>query len=353
MEAPMNARFNLALATAVLLSQTAFAIDTVYVVDQEKRVAGKITNVTRDAITVTGQVAGETEIPTNKIEKIEFDGEPPELRLVRTVERNGDYEGAIKQYTDLVAKAGNNEALKGEIEFLLARSKGRLGEADAAVRKDGLDALQEYANSHRTHYRYYDAQLLYGQLATIGGDYTRARIAFDTVSKSPFSDYQMAAKVALANALLAEDKVDEAAKLYKEVGATKAGNSREKSQKLAALLGSAKVQSSRKKYDDAIKTLQQVIDQTTAADTAVQAEAYLRQGDAYAASGANAKAAVMAYLFVDVVPSLARESSKHAEALYRLTQMWPLVGQQGRASEAATRLRDLYPNSDWTTKLSG
>lgn len=345
---------NLALFALLSISSgSAFAIDTVYVVDQEKRVAGKISNVTRDGITVSSNISGDTEVPTNQIEKIEFDGEPPQLRLVRTVERNGNYADALKQYSDLLTKIGDNEALKGEIEFLIARTKGRLGEADEAARKEGLAALKEYADSHRTHYRYYDSQLLYGTLATIDGDYTRARIAFDSVGKSPFNDYQMAAKVALANGKLAEGDVDEAAKLYGEVAAAKASNSREKSEALAALLGQAKVQSTRKQYDDAIKTLNQVIRQTTASDTAVQAEAYLRQGDAYAASGANPKAAVMAYLHVDVVPSLAREASKHAEALYRLVQLWPVVGQQGRAAESSARLRDLYPNSEWTSKLNG
>lgn len=341
------------LCLAVAFAAPAFAIDTVYVVGEDKRVAGEITNVTRDAITVSRSVGGDTEVPANKIAKIEYDGEPPRLRLVRTTEQNGRYDEAIAEYTKLLEEVRENDALKGEIEFLIARSRGKLGEADATKRQDGIDALKAYTDKYRTHYRYYDAQLGYGELNALAGDYTRARVAFDAVSKSPFNDYQMAAKVALADAKLAEGDVDAAATLYNEVGAASASSPREKSRKLAAMLGKAKVQSTKKSYDAAIKTLEEVIRQTTASDTAVQAEAYIRQGDAYAASGSNPKAAVMAYLHVDVVPSLARETSKHAEALYRLVQMWPVVGQPSRAAEASARLRSLYPNSEWTSKLNG
>lgn len=341
------------LALVVISTSTAFAVDTVSVVGEEKRVAGEITEVTRDGITVNRSVGGDTQIPANKIEKIDFDGEPPQLRLIRTTEQNGRYAEAAAEYAKLLNEVGENEALKGEIEFLIARAKGKLGEADAQTRQDGLDALKAFTDKYRTHFRYYDAQLAYGELNTIAGDYTRARVAFNAVGQSPFEDYQMSAKVALADAQLAEGAVDEAEKLYNEVGSANANSPREKSSKLAALLGKAKVLSQKKQYDPAIKTLDEVIQQTSAADTAVQAEAYLRQGDAYAASGANPKAAVMSYLFVDVVPSLAREGSKHAEALYRLTELWPVVGQPSRAAEASARLRSLYPNSEWTSKLSG
>lgn len=343
-------------ACLCLLAATALpalAIDTIYVVGEEKRVAGEITNVTRDAITVNSKVGGDTEIPANKIEKIEFDGEPPNLRLVRTTDENGRFAEAIDEYTKLLTEIGDNEVLEGEIAFLIARAKGRLGEADSQKRQEGIDALKAYTDKYRTHYRFYDAQLLYGKLTASAGDNTRAQIAFDAVSKSPFNDYQLAAKVALADSQFAEGDIDSAAKLYDEVAGTNGTLPREKSQKLAALLGKAKVLSNKKQYDEAIKALETVIQQTTVADSAVQAEAYLRQGDAYAASGGNPKAAVMAYLFVDVVPSLSKETSKHAEALYRLSQMWPAVGQPGRAAEASARLQSMYPNSEWTAKLNG
>jgi hypothetical protein len=58
----------------------------------------------------------------------------------------------------------------------------------------------------------------------------------------------------------------------------------------------------------------------------------------------------MSFLHVDVIPSLAQEKDYHAEALYHLAQLWGAVGQPARAAEAAARLEQLYPNSDWARK---
>ncbi|MEZ6067371.1 MAG: tetratricopeptide repeat protein [Planctomycetaceae bacterium] len=127
----------------------------------------------------------------------------------------------------------------------------------------------------------------------------------------------------------------------------------EGSQRLQAMLGQARCLQARQDYDGAVKTLDTVINESTPSDSRLQAEAYLRQGDCYLAMNANPKEAIMAYLHVDVIPAMSRESDLHAEALYQLSQLWKQVNQPDRAREAAEALQAEYGSSQWAKKLGG
>jgi tetratricopeptide (TPR) repeat protein len=118
-------------------------------------------------------------------------------------------------------------------------------------------------------------------------------------------------------------------------------------------LGQAKCLQRQSQFAEAVAILGQVVRQSDSGDARLQAEAYLRLGDAYASLGDQTMPAIMAYLPVDVVPALAQHSDLHAEALYHLAQLWPAAGRQERGAEASARLVDFYPNSEWTKRLTG
>jgi tetratricopeptide (TPR) repeat protein len=103
-----------------------------------------------------------------------------------------------------------------------------------------------------------------------------------------------------------------------------------------------------KKYDDALKLLGEVIAKAPADDVKVNAEAFLRQGDCLREQG-NDKDALLAYLHVDVL--FRSEKAIHAEALYRLSQLWDKVGQKARGEEARDLLRSEYESSEWARQL--
>jgi hypothetical protein len=96
--------------------------------------------------------------------------------------------------------------------------------------------------------------------------------------------------------------------------------------------------------------LEEVIRDIPADATPLQAEAYLRQGDSLRATGKN-KPALYAYLHVDLL--FPGEEEFHAEALYRLSQLWSTVGHADRAAEDSARLQDRYPNSEWAKQVTG
>jgi tetratricopeptide (TPR) repeat protein len=122
----------------------------------------------------------------------------------------------------------------------------------------------------------------------------------------------------------------------------------EESLRQEAVLGKARVMIGQKKYDEALKLLEEVIAKAPADDAKVNAEAYLRQGDCLREQG-NDKDALLAYLVVDVLFS--SERTYHAEALYRLSSLWDRVGNKGRAEEARDRLKSDYEGSEWTKQL--
>jgi outer membrane protein assembly factor BamD (BamD/ComL family) len=91
-----------------------------------------------------------------------------------------------------------------------------------------------------------------------------------------------------------------------------------------------------------------VIEKAPAEDYRVNAEAFLRQGDCLREQG-NDVDAVLAYLRVHVL--FASERSMHAEALYRLANLWEKVGNKPRADEARELLKSEYENSEWARQL--
>ena len=56
----------------------------------------------------------------------------------------------------------------------------------------------------------------------------------------------------------------------------------------------------------------------------------------------------ISYLKTDLL--YASEIEAHAEALYWLSQLWPKIGENQRATEAKSRLAKLYPTSLWLKK---
>ena len=339
-----------ALFATLALPSAGLAIDRVIKTDGSET-AGEVTEVDRDTVTVKSRTSGEQTVPTNEIDYIDFDAAPPSLGAGRAALQAGNIERAIEAFEKAKAESPDNRDIKGEIDYLQASTAIAQADGDEATLGAAIDQLQAFTDSATKHYRYYPALL---ELAAAKADakrFTEAKLTFKNAATAPYADIKLAAEVGQGNAALADGKSGEASGLFDGVIAAGGGSPAEQSQVLAAKLGKAKVSIANQNYDEAIATLDDVIRETGIDDTRTQAEAYLRQGDAYAAKGNAAKNAILAYLHVDVVPALAREGKLHAEALYRLKELWPTVAKPTRAAESAARLQQLYPNSEWAGKL--
>ena len=90
--------------------------------------------------------------------------------------------------------------------------------------------------------------------------------------------------------------------------------------------------------------LDEVLTKSAVDEMALQAEAYVRQGECFQAQG-KPKEALLSFLHVDLL--FESEPAQHAEALYNLTRLWRKENRADRADDAAERLNQKYPGSDW------
>ena len=344
----------LGLALAAAAAPQAMALDEVIRRSTEKSAQGDIESVSRTEVVVQPRVGEAITVPANDIVDVNYDAAPPAQTLARSQEANGQFDLAIKSYQQAASESAAADAnLQAEIAFSIARTNAKIALADPAQLPDAQAGLLAFTESNRDHYRFYEAQLLLGDVALANSALTAANAAYSVLADAPWTDHQMAGEIGKARILFARDDIAGAKEAFDKVAATDAADAGQLSRKLEGMLGQAKCLQAQSQHDQAVVILDEVVSQSSERDTRLQAEAYLRQGESFAALGDRVKEAILAYLHVDVVPTLSQHGDFHAEALYHLAQLWPAAGQPARAAEAAGKLEQTYPNSEWVKKLAG
>jgi tetratricopeptide (TPR) repeat protein len=101
------------------------------------------------------------------------------------------------------------------------------------------------------------------------------------------------------------------------------------------------------KANEAIGELEKMVDEGDSTDGELFAELFNTLGSLFATAGRNEEA-VLSYLKTDQL--YGAQSEPHAEALYRLTQLWTKMGSAQKAADAKQKLEKLYPTSPWVRK---
>lgn len=315
-------------------------------------VNGEVTSISRDEISVTSGVGKKVlTIQANDVVNVRWDKEPAKLNLLRGDERAGRLQKAIDGYTEILKGVASSEKnLRIDLTFLIARATAKLAAADASKLKEAIELMDDFVRSNSTSFRYYDAVDQLGHLYVVQKDFNKANATYALLSRAPWPEYKMIAQIAQARVDLAADKIDTALAAFDTVASAEAKEPAEQARRFEALIGKAICLQKKNQHDQAEKVLEEVLRDIPADATAVQAEAYLRQGDSLRSAGKN-KPALLAYLHVDLL--FANQSDFHAEALYRLSQLWTAVGHPDRAADASARLQERYPASEWTKQLTG
>jgi tetratricopeptide (TPR) repeat protein len=339
------------LLTLATQSLSAADFDSVLRRSTGKVVGGEIKSITKNEIVVATTLGGKEEkIPANDVLGIEFKADPLGLSLARSNERGGNLSQALTGYQEALA-SGPTGFVKAEISFLIARVSAKIALADQSQAPAAITKLKVFLDENRDNFRFYEAHLLMAEISLLTGDSSTAEQSYALVEQAPWEDIKMAGKIGTARGLIARNDFGGARAILDAVAAVNPTNEQERARKFEAILGQAECLKGQNQLDEAISSLQQVIDGVTADDTRLLAEAYLRQGDCLTMKGDNPKEALMAYLRIDVIPTLSAHSDLHAQALYQLNKLWTVVGQPERSTEAAVRLEQEYPNSPWTKKL--
>jgi tetratricopeptide (TPR) repeat protein len=329
------------------------AIDTVRKKSEDRQVAGEITKVSRTEVVVHQRVGNQdVTVPANDIARVDWTDQPPALGLARSNEGSGNLQEALAGYQEALGAVPSGAAnMKADVEFLLARTSAKIAQQDSSQLPAALEKLKGYVNTHRDFFRYYEAQMLLAETALVAEDYSTATSAFTLLEDAPWQDYKMAGQLGNARTALAQNNLSEAKSIFDQVAGVDPSNDFEKARQLEAMLGQAQCLQRESNYNEATQILEEVISRTGPDDTRLLAEAYIQLGDCFSADGQKIKEALLAYLHVDVIPSLAKHSDLHARALFNLAKLWPAAGQPGRAAEASAKLEQDYPNSEWTQKL--
>jgi tetratricopeptide (TPR) repeat protein len=152
------------------------------------------------------------------------------------------------------------------------------------------------------------------------------------------------AGVLLGRTLQAQGKHQEAIKEFDAVLAVSDDDDAARSQKLSALLSKAISLAETEHLDEAVRLIEQTIQDSDPEQNELQARAYNALGQCYERTG-RTKDALLAFLHVDVLYSTVPDA--HAEALSHLATLWGAVGQEARAREARQLLNERYAGSKW------
>jgi len=351
----MTTRRHIAVSLMGILVGSVFAaparaLDVVYRRSTSRPTQGTITDDSRTSISVKARLRKTPEVvPVNDIVRVRFDGEPASLNLNRIDEAGGRLKRALDGYVKAFSDSSlTNERLKTDLEFLIARVTAKLALVDPALRKQAVAKLEAFRKTHSGSFRYYETLSWLAKVYMAQRNFTAVPAVFASLEKAPWHDYQMAARIGKARLLLLQNQLNEAQAAFQAVIGEPAKGPFGLARRYEAQIGKATCLQRQKRYADAVKELENVIQHAPAEASALQAEAYLRQGDNLEALG-KTKEAVMAYLHVDLLFS--QEKPLHAEALYHLVRLWAAVGKPGRAADARARLTGTYPNSPWSRKL--
>ncbi len=341
----------MALWMVASLLAPAAATETVSLKGKKKSIFGEVIKITPDSVTLENR-SKTTEIPSGQIESIKWTGEPAIMNVARNSERAGQLERALKGYQEAKNDPDAKSPLPGlraDLDFGIAATTAKLalagtGDADPAIK--GLEAFRE---RHPESFHTYSAVDLLGRLYARKQDWKNATAAFDLLGQSKQSEHQMASKIGRAELFLKQGGGDpvKAASEFDAVLQMPAKTPGERSRQLDARFGKIACQIEQKQFEQALKNLNQIVDDPAITENSAVARAYILQGKCHIAAG-NDDAAVLDFLKVDLM--LPNEKPSHAEALYHLSQLRTGNWNPSRAENARKRLESRYPNSPWAKR---
>jgi len=336
----------IALGIVVFSKVSVWSQDRVYPLKGGASSNGKIIERTRDKVVI--EVRGTNQsFQTNEIARVVFEGEPKQLASVKDYVSQGQIDQAIEEFKKIVPADIKTDEVKQDYQFFkcyITAMNALRGKGDAA---GASKIMLEWATENKTSHHFYAASEKLGELAMASGTPAQAAKFFNVLSGSPFAELKIKGDYLSGKALLSNKQVPEAKAKF--LLATESKLSDPASLKLAKLASVAAIRCDAAvgKSEQAIQALDKMVDEGDSTDGELYAEIYNAMGGILRTAGNNEEA-VLAFLKTDLLYS--SQIDAHAEALFQLAQLWPLVGDNQRATDAKSRLAKLYPTSMWLKK---
>ncbi len=310
------------------------------------QVTGKIIEKTRDRVVI--EVRGNNQnFNTIDIARIIYDGEPQSLSRTRDLTNQGQYDQAVEEYKKIVPGSLTTDDMKQDHQYYRGYLAGALslrGKGDPA---NAAKLLAAWAKDNKNAPQFYAAMEQLGHLELVLGHGDVAAKYFGTLSGAPFPELQLKGNYYQGKAQLSQKLTAEAkAKFQAVIAANLADAPSLRLQKLAKV-SVVKCDAADGKVDEAIAALEKMVDENDSNDGEIFADIYNSMGSILTTASRNEEA-ILAYLKTYLLYQSQPDS--HAEALYYLSQLWPKVGENARATEYKARLTKLYPTSTWAKK---
>jgi tetratricopeptide (TPR) repeat protein len=303
--------------------------------------SGEITGMTPLEVTLN-KAAGTRAIPVNEIKTILFEGEPSELSQARVSATNGNYEKALQTLAEIDLQSIRRDEIEQDVAFYKAYCAGKLALSGNGEIDDAGRLLNSFVRSYPKNFHYLAAAELMGDLLMASGRFDQAQKQYAELAKTPWPAYKMRAAVATGRTLQAQGKHAEAIGQFDSALAIPDEGADAANQKLSATLAKAVSQAATGAIDEAVGSIEKVIQDTDPEQKELHARAYNALGSCYEQAG-KTKDALLAYLHVDVLYSTVPQ--EHAEALAHLVPLWRAIGQEQRAREANELLQERYGKS--------
>ncbi len=343
----------LALAVALLLPATeALAVVSVKLLTGETITAKTLDKMTSTELTVTKLNNEQVAIPVNTLESVQYEGEPLQLRNVRSAINNNNFEAAKQLLENPALDPSMVAGLEAqqEIQYFRALSAARLARTTQEI-KDAGRAMFDFVSKNPSNWHYFEALEVLGDLFVADNQADLAVQQYTKLEAAPWPDFQMRGSIARGRALQSQNKHTEALSAYEkalQVAANQQGDAVE-SQKLAATVGKASCLAETGKANEGISLVQGVIAGANIENAELHAAAFTALGNCYLkTSPPQPKDAFMNFLKVDVLyPSFPKY---HAEALYNLSKLWRVMEKPELGLQAKDELARRYSSSPWASK---
>jgi tetratricopeptide (TPR) repeat protein len=292
-------------------------------------------------ITLDQGTGGTKKIAVHAIRGVLFGGEPAELSQARVNAKNGGYATALERLEEIDESHVERDFVRQELEYYRAycAAKAALETKGGPIVETGRK-LNQFVRDNPQSFHYLEAAELMGDLLMASGKFSAAERQYAELAKTPWPEYKTRAGTHVGRSLQAQGKHDEAIEQFESVLNLAAGDESAR----AATLGKAVSLAATDRLDEAVRLIEQVIQDADPEQRQLQARAYNALGDCYERAG-RTKDALLAYLHVDVLYSTVPDA--HAEALSHLIPLWESVGQEARAREAQQMLNERYAGSRW------
>lgn len=288
-------------------------------------------------------------VPVNEIEWISFEGEPLELKTVRSEVAKGLYEPALKALERIKPERLARREVRQEAEFYRAYCTARLALAGSGEIVPAGKLMTAFVRDYPESHHILEAYQIVGDLLVAMGEYAKARPYYEKVAAAPWPDYKMRANVCVGEALLAENNPAEALKYFDAVLQQNVEGALADAQRRLAILGKARCLAETGQAALAIKAVETQIARADPEDVSFLAQAYNTLGVALLRDN-RPREAMFAFLRVDTLYSANREA--HAEALYHLARVCRELRKADRAREFETTLKEQYAESRWNRQAT-